>query len=61
MAGNKCDETLSPCVGICQYNEEEVCRGCFRTSEEISRWAGMLDEEKLKVMATLDARMESLF
>ena len=51
----------SPCVGVCQYNEEEFCAGCFRSSEEISEWAMMSKEEKLKVIEILPSGMEDLF
>ena len=43
----------SPCVGVCQYNEEEFCAGCFRSAKEISEWAMMSKEEKLKVIEIL--------
>tara|TARA_B110000008_G_scaffold68961_1_gene69804 strand:- start:179 stop:355 length:177 start_codon:yes stop_codon:yes gene_type:complete len=52
------NEDLSPCVGICQYNEEDLCIGCFRTSEEISQWFNMTTKEKKKVISLLPARME---
>ena len=55
------DENLSPCVGICQYNEQDLCSGCFRTSKEISQWFEMTLEEKKKVMSLLPSRMEELF
>ena len=55
------DENLSPCVGICQYNEQDLCSGCFRTSNEISQWFDMTQEEKKKVMSLLPSRMEELF
>ena len=51
----------SPCVGVCQYNEEELCAGCFRSAKEISEWATMSKEEKLKIIEILPSRMEDLF
>ena len=51
----------TPCIGVCQYNEEEFCAGCFRSSKEISEWATMSKEEKLKVIEILPSRMEDLF
>lgn len=51
----------SPCVGICQYNDEEICQGCFRTSKEIADWFDMSDDEKSKVIEILPARMENYF
>ena len=28
----------SPCLNICTLDEQGVCRGCFRTLEEIADW-----------------------
>ncbi len=41
----------SPCVGLCQYNDEEVCQGCFRPSQEITEWFDMSNDEKEKIIA----------
>jgi|TARA_B100000767_G_C19693909_1_gene505268 predicted Fe-S protein YdhL (DUF1289 family) len=51
----------TPCIGVCQYNEEEFCRGCFRTFSEITEWANMSEDERLEVMKTLDERAQSIF
>jgi len=55
------NDSLSPCIGVCQYNEEEFCSGCFRSSEEISQWSTMTKKEREKVITMLNVRMESLF
>tara|TARA_B100000795_G_scaffold227521_1_gene183907 strand:+ start:750 stop:935 length:186 start_codon:yes stop_codon:yes gene_type:complete len=55
------DEDLSPCVGVCQYNDEELCNGCFRTPTEISQWSDMTIKEKKKIINLLPSRMEDLF
>tara|TARA_B100000787_G_C16134409_1_gene268934 strand:- start:78 stop:260 length:183 start_codon:yes stop_codon:yes gene_type:complete len=57
----ECNEDISPCVGVCQYNDEDLCSGCFRTSEEISKWFDMTINEKKKIIALLPSRMEELF
>ena len=61
MADDRIEEISSPCVGVCQYNNEEVCSGCFRTVEEISQWTTISDSEREMIMSQLDARMEKLF
>jgi len=33
-----------------------LCRGCFRTLEEIGRWSQMSDRERAEVVAALPAR-----
>ena len=41
---------LSPCIGICRLDERGYCIGCLRTGDEIARWRGMGDEERLRYM-----------
>lgn len=40
----------SPCIGVCELNEAQVCVGCFRTANEIGEWP----------FADLDARLQIL-
>ena len=61
MSKKEHDNDLSPCVGVCQYNDEDLCGGCFRSSKEISQWFSMTMEEKKKVINSLTTRMEELF
>lgn len=39
----------NPCRLICKYDQESICMGCYRTREEVSKWAEYTDEEKLEV------------
>jgi predicted Fe-S protein YdhL (DUF1289 family) len=55
------NDDLSPCIGVCQYNAEELCSGCFRTSKEISQWFNMTTKEKNKIINLLPSRMKALF
>ncbi len=34
---------LTPCIGICSLDAHGFCEGCFRTGDEIARWA-MIDD-----------------
>jgi len=43
----------SPCKFICTL-ENDVCIGCHRTKEEISKWSKYSDEEKQKVLDRLE-------
>jgi len=36
--------------------DSELCRGCFRTLEEIARWSTMSDEERDQVLLLLEDR-----
>lgn len=47
----------SPCRKLCQLHPiEKVCHGCFRTIDEIAKWAKFSDARREKVMAELPAR-----
>ena len=54
-------EFSTPCIGVCQYDNEDICRGRFRTLDEISNWALMTEEERKEIMKKLDERAQSLF
>ena len=43
----------SPCQHICIL-EDDVCIGCQRTKQEISKWRDMTDEEKQKVLDRIE-------
>ncbi|GAB3793002.1 hypothetical protein GCM10028797_34310 [Dyella agri] len=40
----------TPCIGICRLDSQGYCIGCRRTIEEIGRWRGMSEAERLRVM-----------
>ncbi|KPP80523.1 MAG: hypothetical protein HLUCCA04_12790 [Oceanicaulis sp. HLUCCA04] len=47
----------SPCIKVCFVDpREEICVGCFRTMEELGRWAKMSDAEREAVKPVLDER-----
>jgi uncharacterized protein len=49
----------TPCIKICTMDPRSgLCAGCGRTLEEIARWSGMTESERLRVMALLPARLE---
>jgi predicted Fe-S protein YdhL (DUF1289 family) len=58
MAGIMSSPDLgSPCINVCEMDERiGLCKGCFRTIDEIAGWSGMSDAEKREVMAQLLAR-----
>lgn len=44
---------LSPCVGVCSLDACGLCEGCLRTTDEITSWIHMGDDERLHVMETV--------
>ncbi|MDI2593958.1 DUF1289 domain-containing protein [Pseudomonas sp. N3-W] len=49
----------SPCVNICALDEADICTGCQRTVEEITRWSRMDNEERRGVLALCHERARS--
>jgi predicted Fe-S protein YdhL (DUF1289 family) len=51
----------SPCVKICVMDTKAgTCAGCGRTLDEIARWGAMGENERLRIMETLQVRLEKL-
>ncbi len=46
----------SPCVAICEYNDEALCKGCLRNPDEIRDWIIMDREQKLAVLDAIAER-----
>lgn len=47
----------TPCIDICTIDEANgLCKGCYRTIDEIARWASMSSEERRAIMAILPER-----
>lgn len=50
-------ETDSPCIRVCVVHPEaRICTGCYRTTDEISRWSRMSQQERQEIMAELPGR-----
>ena len=51
----------SPCINVCQMDAASgLCRGCFRTLDEIAAWAGASDSAKTRILAAVDKRRAEL-
>lgn len=51
----------SPCVGVCQIDQATGwCLGCGRTGNEIGRWLGMSEDERLALWDELPRRLDQL-
>lgn len=50
----------TPCIGVCVIDSDlKLCLGCGRTRDEIGRWTGLSEPERLAVMAGLKARLDA--
>jgi predicted Fe-S protein YdhL (DUF1289 family) len=46
----------SPCTSICTLNDEDVCVGCYRTSEEIQNWRYLNNDQRQDVLVLCGER-----
>lgn len=54
--------TPTPCVKICViHTVENICVGCYRTREEISKWKFFSDAQKKKVLDDLENRKKMIY
>lgn len=41
---------VSPCIGNCCLDDEDICLGCFRRLQDILNWQGASDEQRLEII-----------
>ena len=46
----------SPCISICALDENDVCVGCYRSAQEITRWSQADNAERRDILASAYAR-----
>jgi predicted Fe-S protein YdhL (DUF1289 family) len=56
MSNESTETVLSPCVGICCPDENDVCMGCLRTMQEVTQWWEMSNDEKRALLNMLPTR-----
>ncbi len=49
----------SPCVNFCALDEADICTGCQRTVDEITRWSRMDNDERREVLGLCHERAKS--
>jgi len=50
-------DIASPCIGVCQIEPVNgLCRGCYRTIDEIRRWPTMRTDDKWTLLSDLRER-----
>jgi len=52
-------EVASPCINVCKM-EAGLCVGCFRSIDEIVRWATAGDDEKRLILSAVAQRRTRL-
>lgn len=55
----KTAQVKSPCINICCLDEQDICSGCYRSGNEISRWGAMSNDERRQVMKNVIEREQN--
>jgi predicted Fe-S protein YdhL (DUF1289 family) len=50
------DTVLSPCISNCTLDKHYICKGCFRSKQEIADWYTLDNEDKKKILALIKER-----
>ena len=49
----------SPCVDVCDMDyAANICRGCYRTMDEISAWGFSNEDEKQRILKNTEERKQ---
>ncbi len=51
----------SPCVSVCALDENDLCMGCFRSTQEITDWSSYDDERKREVVRLANERCKARY
>jgi predicted Fe-S protein YdhL (DUF1289 family) len=49
----------SPCINICELENDDVCKGCYRSLEEIASWGYASIEERTRIISKAKQRQVS--
>ena len=45
--------SLSPCIGLCKLNADEICLGCSRSMAEIRSWGLLTRTQQRKILTRI--------
>jgi predicted Fe-S protein YdhL (DUF1289 family) len=52
-------EPQSPCISVCLLDEQDICRGCFRSAVEITDWLMASAEYKREILRRASQRRDA--
>jgi len=53
---DKASIALSPCIRNCCLNDDDICLGCYRSLEEITRWGEADDQARIIILKNANQR-----
>ncbi|HRF88072.1 MAG TPA: DUF1289 domain-containing protein [Pseudomonadales bacterium] len=62
VSGTESKEVLiaSPCISICALDADDVCVGCYRSGQEITRWSVADNTERRAILASAAERARAV-
>ncbi len=48
----------SPCISVCLLDENDICKGCYRSADEITDWSVASVREKHEILQRARRRLE---
>ena len=52
--------SLSPCIGICRLDAEDICLGCERSMAEIRSWGLLSRTQQRKILTRIQLQRRQL-
>ena len=49
---------ISPCVGVCELNSDEICLGCGRSLQDVADWSAADEATRAQIVRQARQRMQ---
>lgn len=49
FVGNN-NSVITPCIGQCNLDNNDICSGCYRSAAEITTWIDKSEDEKIAIV-----------
>lgn len=50
---------MSPCIGVCALDADDICIGCWRSGREITEWGRVDNEAKRAILRNVARRQQA--
>ncbi|MGJ8687519.1 MAG: DUF1289 domain-containing protein [Spongiibacteraceae bacterium] len=54
-------DVASPCISVCALDENDICMGCFRSSQEITDWVELSNDRRREVVLQAHQRCKKYY
>jgi predicted Fe-S protein YdhL (DUF1289 family) len=52
------DYVQTPCIRICQLDDQQICTGCLRNAQEIQAWPDASTHQRRLILDAIDRRAQ---